>query len=225
MRYSDGEGIEELMLKKTLPRVISSVKQKLTDCAFFGHSFVMTPSQLHNSHSEQASVPIIANGDVYCREDMQGIKNASGATGVMLARGALYNLSVFKKDSQLLNQESVVKSYLGNCVKYSNHVANSKYVICEMINGRRMPLALRGRLSYDSKNRTVGEVCKCKSLDELVKLWDVNVNVIDGGGSNDVPPTLRNYDDNYFLNSKRDGNDGNDEPETGKDKKRQKTSD
>ena len=121
----------------------------------------------------------------------------------------------------------MVQSYLSYCVKFSNHVANTKYVICEMINGRRTPLALRAKHGYHfPKKQSVGETCKCKSLDDLCKLWDVNLSLVGGrdgsgggggggggGGSNsgsgnncadgsESQPTLRKYDDAYFLDDK-----------------------
>ncbi|KAL7541979.1 hypothetical protein ACHAXR_012170 [Thalassiosira sp. AJA248-18] len=43
------------------------------------------------------SVPIIVNGDLYTRADIQEMKRRSGCDGVMLARPALYNISLFQK--------------------------------------------------------------------------------------------------------------------------------
>jgi tRNA-dihydrouridine synthase 2 len=42
-------------------------------------------------------VPLIANGDVYSYEDAQQLVGVSGFTGVMVARGALRNLSLFRR--------------------------------------------------------------------------------------------------------------------------------
>ena len=115
------------------------------------------------------SVPIIINGDLYTRNDMITMKERSGADGVMLARPALYNASIFKKptvsvngdgdgttasaaddnasanasfgyDSPLLESKtSVVQSYLEHCLKYAPNAKNVKYVVCEMMNNRRNP--------------------------------------------------------------------------------------
>ncbi|EED87128.1 predicted protein, partial [Thalassiosira pseudonana CCMP1335] len=43
------------------------------------------------------SVPIIVNGDLYTRADIQEMKSRTGCDGVMLARPALYNISIFRK--------------------------------------------------------------------------------------------------------------------------------
>ncbi|XP_058069538.1 uncharacterized protein LOC131218773 isoform X4 [Magnolia sinica] len=47
------------------------------------------------------SIPVIANGDVFEYEDFQRIKNATGASSVMVARGALWNASIFSPKGKL----------------------------------------------------------------------------------------------------------------------------
>eukprot|EP00762_Andalucia_godoyi_P008650 ANDGO_04584.mRNA.1 tRNA-dihydrouridine(20) synthase len=42
------------------------------------------------------SIPLIANGDIYTWDDMEKVVADSGCDSVMLARGALQNLSIFK---------------------------------------------------------------------------------------------------------------------------------
>ncbi|AQK45022.1 Aldolase-type TIM barrel family protein [Zea mays] len=41
------------------------------------------------------SIPVIANGDVFEYEDFKRIKDATGAASVMVARGAMWNASIF----------------------------------------------------------------------------------------------------------------------------------
>lgn len=41
------------------------------------------------------SVPVIANGDIYTREDIAEIRRLSGCSSVMLARGAMKNPCAF----------------------------------------------------------------------------------------------------------------------------------
>ena len=43
------------------------------------------------------NVPIIVNGDLYTREDMREMRARSGCDGIMLARPALYNVSLFNR--------------------------------------------------------------------------------------------------------------------------------
>ena len=46
------------------------------------------------------SVPIIINGDLYMREDIREMKHRTGCDGVMLARPALYNISLFNRGDE-----------------------------------------------------------------------------------------------------------------------------
>lgn len=48
------------------------------------------------------SIPVIANGDVFEYDDFQLIKNVTGAASVMVARGAMWNASIFRSKGKLL---------------------------------------------------------------------------------------------------------------------------
>ncbi len=213
------------------------------------------------------SVPIIVNGDLYTRADIHEMKRRSSCDGVMLARPALYNVSIFCKgkgedktgeggvhptgydrttttttattteaasntdeiplpefqstdhtgyygySSPLLHSRtSIVQEYLAHCVRYRAHSKNAKYVVCEMMNNRRAPT---NRVPYLNMRfeggQTIASVCKCRSLDDLIKVWDVKYTVVPfhkatmlmTGETTTTTTTagmdLHNYDDRYFL--------------------------
>ncbi|KAL3809067.1 hypothetical protein ACHAXA_011422 [Cyclostephanos tholiformis] len=181
------------------------------------------------------NVPIIANGDMYTRCDILEMKERSMCDGVMLARPALYNVSIFRRGegggggnntttslvegvmdddegesestkttttttatttttvlplprfqamehtgyhgyrSPLLrSRTSIVQEYVAQCVRYKNHSKNSKYVVLEMMNGRRAPTNRVPYLDMTFEGgQTIANVCKCRSLDDLVRIWDV----------------------------------------------------
>ena len=235
-------------------------------------------------------VPIIANGDMYTRADILEMKRRSNCDGVMLARPALYNVSIFRRgeneeegdhrttddavgvdddddcerprgeggdcgspkpptpkttttaavplhqfqttrhsgyhgyDSPLLHSRtSVVQEYIAQCVRYRNHSKNAKYVVLEMMNARRAPTNRVPYLDMTYEGgQNIASVCKCRSLDDLVRVWDVNRRTMmpqigemgNGGGvRGDAPPPWgtttpaaavaddvpHNYDDRYFL--------------------------
>ena len=48
---------------------------------------------------ESESVPIVINGDLYTHTDIREMKKRTGCDGVMLARPALYNMSLFREDT------------------------------------------------------------------------------------------------------------------------------
>lgn len=78
------------------------------------------------------SIPVIANGDVFEYEDIQRIKVATGASSVMVARGALWNASVFSPKGKIPIDE-VKKEYVRKSILWDNDIKNTKYTLKEMI--------------------------------------------------------------------------------------------
>lgn len=117
---------------------------------------------------------ILVNGDFYTRHEFTEFQHATGAAGVVLARPALYNTSIFIKPTStmsdsietttttplysydsplLLDPTTVVQDYLQHAVRYQAHYKNIKYVVCEMRNLRRHPTARVPYLAAASKHR------------------------------------------------------------------------
>ncbi|XP_059624510.1 uncharacterized protein LOC132267360 [Cornus florida] len=78
------------------------------------------------------SIPVIANGDVFEYEDFQRIKVATGASSVMAARGALWNVSVFSPHGKV-PWEDVKREYVRKSILWDNDVKSTKHTLKEMI--------------------------------------------------------------------------------------------
>ncbi|KAL9229511.1 hypothetical protein vseg_004971 [Gypsophila vaccaria] len=78
------------------------------------------------------SIPVIANGDVFEYEDFQRIKLATGAASVMVARGALWNASIFSPHGKL-PWEEVKKEYVRKSILWDNDIKSTKHTLREMI--------------------------------------------------------------------------------------------
>ncbi|KAI4328090.1 hypothetical protein L6164_020477 [Bauhinia variegata] len=78
------------------------------------------------------SIPVIANGDVLEYADIQRIKAATGASSVMIARGALLNASIFSPEGKV-SYEDVKREYLRKCILWDNDIKSTKHTIKEMI--------------------------------------------------------------------------------------------
>ncbi|CAO3574587.1 unnamed protein product [Mortierella alpina] len=81
---------------------------------------------------DAVSIPVIANGDVMKYSDMARVRELSGATGVMIARGAQANVSVFRKEGRLPTLD-VVRQYIRKCMATRNLHSNTKYVLMQMM--------------------------------------------------------------------------------------------
>ena len=216
----------------------------------------------------EARVPIIVNGDLYTRADIREMKRRSMCDGVMLARPALYNVSLFRRGGEeregengipgvedgydgggvynderrqgekgegdettmplsqfqttkhggyygytsplLHTRTSIVQEYLTHCVRYRAHSKNAKYVVLEMMNIRRAPTHRVPSLNMTyAGGQTIDTVCKCRSLDDLVKVWDVRYT-----NTPTTPPTTASSTSTYQTSSCSVGNNSSGMPVT-----------
>ncbi|XP_009960374.1 PREDICTED: tRNA-dihydrouridine(20) synthase [NAD(P)+]-like isoform X1 [Leptosomus discolor] len=86
--------------------------------------------------SEAVSIPVIANGGShdFIKEytDIETFQKATGASSVMIARAAMWNPSIFRKEG-LLPLKEVMQDYIKYAVRYDNHYTNTKYCLCQML--------------------------------------------------------------------------------------------
>lgn len=78
------------------------------------------------------SIPVIANGDVVEYEDFQRIKLATGASSVMVARGALWNPSMFSPDGKLPWEDMKIE-YVRKSILWDNDIKFTKHTLKDMI--------------------------------------------------------------------------------------------
>ncbi|KAH1053347.1 hypothetical protein GLYMA_08G273200v4 [Glycine max] len=78
------------------------------------------------------SIPVIENGDVFENDDVERIKSATGASSVMVARGALWNASMFSPEGKV-SYEAVKREYIRKCILWDNDIKSTKHTLKEMI--------------------------------------------------------------------------------------------
>ncbi|KMT06960.1 hypothetical protein BVRB_6g152950 isoform A [Beta vulgaris subsp. vulgaris] len=106
------------------------------------------------------SIPVIPNGDVFTYEDIVRIKIATGASSVMVARGALWNASIFSPQGKL-PWEEVKKEYVRKSILWDNEVKSTKHTLKEMI------------MHHSCLGLEEGKaVIKSETLADLAKLYD-----------------------------------------------------
>jgi len=77
-------------------------------------------------------LPVIANGDVFCYDDFERLRCATGASAAMCARGAQWNASIFRAQGPLPARE-VRRAYAAACLRWGNPLGNSKHCLREML--------------------------------------------------------------------------------------------
>ncbi|KFV18419.1 tRNA-dihydrouridine(20) synthase [NAD(P)+]-like, partial [Tauraco erythrolophus] len=86
--------------------------------------------------SEAVSIPVIANGGShdFIKEytDIETFQKATAASSVMIARAAMWNPSIFRKEG-LFPLKEVMQDYIKYVLRYDNHYTNTKYCLCQML--------------------------------------------------------------------------------------------
>ncbi|XP_061450186.1 tRNA-dihydrouridine(20) synthase [NAD(P)+]-like isoform X2 [Rhineura floridana] len=86
--------------------------------------------------SEAVSIPVIANGGShdFIKEysDIKAFQHATAGSSVMVARAAMWNPSIFRKEGPWPLKD-VMQEYIKYAVRYDNHYTNTKYCLCQML--------------------------------------------------------------------------------------------
>ncbi|XP_056665966.1 tRNA-dihydrouridine(20) synthase [NAD(P)+]-like isoform X2 [Monodelphis domestica] len=86
--------------------------------------------------AEAVSIPIIANGGshdhIKVYSDLDAFRQVTSASSVMVARAAMWNPSIFRKEG-LQPLEKIMQEYIKYAVRYDNHYTNTKYCLCQML--------------------------------------------------------------------------------------------
>ncbi|KAG0207222.1 tRNA-dihydrouridine(20) synthase [NAD(P)+]-like [Mortierella sp. GBA30] len=114
---------------------------------------------------EAVSIPVIANGDVTEYGDMARVRELSGVTGVMIARGAQTNVSVFRKEGRLPTLD-IVREYIRKCMATRNLHSNTKYVLMQMF-------------AEDTRSSYYRPLCDAKSFRTVCKVFEMEQELDD----------------------------------------------
>ena len=120
--------------------------------------------------SESVKIPFIVNGDVFTRDDLKRVREILPDCSVMFARGALRNVSVFRKEgSPELPVPKVIEEYLTQCIRFDNVYGNSKYVVQETMKLNKL---------CDNKNKNWKALMEARTVDEICAAFDLNADTL-----------------------------------------------
>ncbi|XP_037034447.1 tRNA-dihydrouridine(20) synthase [NAD(P)+]-like [Bradysia coprophila] len=115
--------------------------------------------------AESVQIPIIANGgslDIKHFSDILKFKEDCGATSVMVARAALQNLSVFRKEGTI-DVQDVITEYLKLCADFGHPWSNVEYCLRKML----LPL---GKVE---KSPIGNDFVAAESLEAFCDIWNL----------------------------------------------------
>ncbi|XP_062502006.1 tRNA-dihydrouridine(20) synthase [NAD(P)+]-like [Corticium candelabrum] len=114
--------------------------------------------------AENISIPVIANGGsvdhINEYADIETYRQVTGASSVMIARAAQWNVSIFRKEG-LLPVNEVAKAFLHYAVQYNSHYANVKYCLAQLL-----------RISLESSEGK--RLLSAHSLKEICAIWELS---------------------------------------------------
>lgn len=105
--------------------------------------------------AKTVKIPVIANGDsnnIATYQDMIDFRQRTTASSVMIARSAMKNPSVFRRDGPLLDSKTILQEFLKLAIQYDNPLANTKYSMQSMVSnlGRGFMSSLHYATDYES---------------------------------------------------------------------------
>lgn len=150
--------------------------------------------------AKEINIPVIANGgsrEILKHSDILKFRRECGASSVMIARAAQWNVSIFRKDG-LLPIDDVITEYLKLCCDYDNSPSNSKYCVQNIL--RELQETPRGKKFLESQ--TLEQICDIWNLkkycrDKQLELQERGLNgrrevwPHDFNFAHDGPPTKR----------------------------------
>ncbi|XP_051884237.1 tRNA-dihydrouridine(20) synthase [NAD(P)+]-like isoform X2 [Pristis pectinata] len=132
-------------------------------------------------------------------KDFAGIEAfrwATNASSVMVARAAMWNPSIFRKEG-LLPAEKVLKEYLTYAIRYDSHYSNTKYCLCQMLRDK-LESAQGKKLHAAQSNE---EICEAFEMIDYYKevMADLEakrdqLNAKDQGKSEQQPEDMEHTD-------------------------------
>ena len=105
------------------------------------------------------NIPVLANGDLYTHDEIHKVLEDTGVASVMIARGALKNTSMFKRDGELLDLHTVCQDYIRFCIETEAHPINCKPVLQYMLRMNGL-LSRHRKETYFEKNSLVEGYCR-----------------------------------------------------------------
>lgn len=107
-------------------------------------------------------IPVIVNGDVFQWTDVEKAKQITKADSVMIARGAQWNPSAFRKEG-LLPYDIVVRAYIKKAIDLDNLFQNTKYVL----------LSMNTEDTVHTRSNLYTNVQRSKSMLRICELFDL----------------------------------------------------
>ena len=136
------------------------------------------------------TIPVVCNGDVWDYATAPRIKELTGVTSTMIARGAEANPSCFRAEGNLSIPHVIAPKWITYSVALNNPVGNTKYCMAQLAfksneSGNAKPMNKRQL----SALRT--GISQAKTHEELAKVFNIDVEAVRAQSMEEVLKDLR----------------------------------
>ena len=110
------------------------------------------------------SIPVIANGGIFCKKDADELYEKTGADGVMIARGAMYKPWIF---AEITGRENVdKKGIVRGQLKKTREIYGEKFALVYM--RKMIGFYLRGTPNAAELRAKLFKAATCKEVEEIL---------------------------------------------------------
>ncbi|KAE8225989.1 hypothetical protein CF319_g1361 [Tilletia indica] len=118
-------------------------------------------------------VPVVVNGDCWSAEDETRFLELTGATSIMIARGAELNPSVFRRQGKLSVPDIIAPQYARYAMFFDNTWGNTKYCMGQLnFKDRANIIGKEGASSTSSQDTAPAATVKHMKKADLIALRD-----------------------------------------------------
>jgi tRNA-dihydrouridine synthase 2 len=168
---------------------------------------------------KSVNIPILANGDVFSRDDADTVMRSTGVSSVMIARGALLNASMFKPDGNTVHYDDVCRQFVRFAVETDAHPINAKYILQYIYRENNCLGDERGRALTSKATRDLRTIASLWGLQDELDFSNVTLQYMGkkrgrknntqerppGGGAAAAAPLDQKYSDDFHV--KQGGSD------------------
>ncbi|CAN2391821.1 tRNA dihydrouridine synthesis, partial [Pristimantis euphronides] len=194
----------KIRILSTLEETVNLVKiiEKTGIAAIAVHGRKKEERQQHPVHcdfikaiSEAVSIPVIANGGsqefIQEFQDIEAFQSVTAASSVMVARAAMWNPSIFRKEGYLPLID-VMRDYIKHAIMYNNYYTNTKYCLCQMMRDQlESPL---GRKLHATQSTL--DICELFEMSTFYKSWQLSQEARKASLNINSQENLEIYNDN-----------------------------
>lgn len=127
-------------------------------------------------------IPVVSNGDCWDAQVASGIKDLTGVTSTMIARGAEANPSCFRREGNLSVPETVAPKWVTYALALNNPLGNIKYCLGQLAFKPSDSIPKEAQRERMVSKRQLSAIrtgiAQAKTLEDLARVFDIDPEAV-----------------------------------------------